>query len=202
MSTEPDSPARAAQFARDPATAVEVIPPPAAERHDGWTRAKQAHFLRELAATHCVTTAARAVDMTRQSAYKLRNRLKGEPFDLAWHCAFRRKFDALAEAALERAIHGVPVPHFYKGQLIHTSRRYDERAAVALLALGQRLARPQRCLRAEEEGVDVLDFAALVERVELGHEQWAEVVYDDEAGEEEDDEAGEGEALDAGADRD
>ena len=77
--------------------------------------------------------------MSRQSAYKLRNRLKGEPFDIAWRAAFRLQYDALAEAVIERAIHGVEVPHFHKGELIHTSRRYDERATVALLALRERL---------------------------------------------------------------
>ena len=62
-----------------------------------------ARFLRELAATHCVATAAKAVGMTRQSAYKLRARLKGEPFDIAWETAFQHCYDALAQAALERA---------------------------------------------------------------------------------------------------
>jgi len=48
-----------------------------------------AEFLRQLAATHSVSAAARSVGMSRQSAYKLRDRLKGEPFDIAWG---RRRF--------------------------------------------------------------------------------------------------------------
>src|SRR5688572_23878445 len=106
-----------------------LLPGPG-ERHDGWTPSRQARFLRELAATHCVAGAARAVGMSRQSAYKLRHRLRGQPFDVAWQCAFRRLYDALAEAALERALNGVEVPHFHKGELVHVSRRFDERLTV------------------------------------------------------------------------
>lgn len=103
-------------------------------RPDNWNKAKMALFLRELAATHSVGTAAKAVGMSRQSAYKLRARLKGEPFDIAWETAFQHGYDALAQAALERALHGVEVPHFHKGELVHVSRKYDERLTVFLLA--------------------------------------------------------------------
>ncbi len=71
-----------------------------------------ADFLRMLAATHSVSRAAQSVGMSRQSAYKLRSRLKGEPFDIAWETAFRHGYDNLAHAALERALNGVEVPHY------------------------------------------------------------------------------------------
>jgi hypothetical protein len=103
-------------------------------RPDNWSKAKMAGFLRELAATHSVAAAAKSVGMSRQSAYRLRARLKGEPFDIAWETAFQHGYDALAQAALERALHGVEVPHFHKGELIHVSRKYDERLTVFLLA--------------------------------------------------------------------
>jgi len=160
------------------------VPPPDGARHDGWTGAKQAAFLRCLAATHCVSEAARSVGMSRQSAYQLRNRLKGEPFDVAWQSAFRRQYDALAEAVVERAINGVEVPHFFKGELIHTSRRYDERAAVALLALRGRLVPEIRCHQADEEGIYPDDLDTLLARVEHGNEQWDEIEYEDEEDEE------------------
>jgi hypothetical protein len=187
MSTSTDSIAPVPEPASGSATSLQLVPP--SERHDGWTPAKQARFLRELAATHCVSAAARAVGMTRQSAYKLRNRLKGEPFDIAWQAAFRRQYDALVEAAVERAINGVEVPHFYKGELIHTSRRYDERAAVALLALRDRLAPLPRCSYADDERISPDDFDTLVGRVEYGNELWDQVDYADEDA----DEAEEGE---------
>ena len=98
-------------------TAIVEAPDPPLARHDGWTRAKQAAFLRALAATHCVAEAARNVGMSRQSAYGLRSRLRGEPFDIAWQAAFRCKFDALMEAVVgysstsQRADSGTALRH-------------------------------------------------------------------------------------------
>lgn len=157
------------------------------DRHDAWTPQKQAAFLRALAGTHCVSTAARRVGMGRQSAYKLRARLRGEPFDIAWQAAFRLQYDALLEATVERAIHGVEVPHFHNGELIHTSRRFDERAAVALLTLRERMAPLPRSHGAEYEQIGVEEFDTLVARVEYGDEVWDAAGYpeddcaDDEA---------------------
>lgn len=94
-----------------------------------------AAFLRALATTHSVSEAARSVGMSRQSAYKLRARLKGKPFDLAWDAAFHQSYQNLPYAALDRALNGIEVPHYYKGELIGTSRRFDERLTVALLKL-------------------------------------------------------------------
>ena len=48
---------------------------------------QEAAFLRELAATQSVSAAARNVGMSRQSACKLRTRLAGTPFALAWDVA-------------------------------------------------------------------------------------------------------------------
>jgi hypothetical protein len=113
--------------------------PPEADDSPGsgprWTNHKMVDFLRALATTHSVGDAAKAVGMSRQSAYKLRARTKGRAFDLAWDRAFCYSYDNLPYAALERALNGTEVRHFYKGQLIDTSRRYDERLTVALLKL-------------------------------------------------------------------
>lgn len=48
-----------------------------------WTRAKAVAFLRRLSATGSVAEAARAVGMSRQSAYRLRARL-GPGFAAVW----------------------------------------------------------------------------------------------------------------------
>ncbi|MBV7258044.1 hypothetical protein [Erythrobacter crassostreae] len=168
--------------------ATSIIPASAAPH---WTPERQSAFLTALASTHSVTQAARAVGMSRQSAYALRARLKGEPFDLAWHAALHCRFDALAEAALERALHGVEVPHFYQGELIHTSRSYNERLTVSLLAMRERLGPPRPRSNHPAFGYGPQDFGALVERVEHGPETWDEegrleyeAFYDDEGEEE------------------
>lgn len=152
-------------------TALTPIP---ATRHDGWTPARQATFLRELAASHCVSTAARAAGMSRQSAYALRARLKGEPFDRAWSAALLNRFDVLAEAAMERALNGVEVPHFYKGELVGTSRKFDERLTVALLAMRKSFAPPPERGSQPSAMYRPDDFGPLVERVEDGPETWRE----------------------------
>lgn len=112
----------------------EPRPPTVVDLPDRWTKPKMALFLRELASTHCVAAAAKAAGMSRQSAYKLRNRLKGEPFDIAWEAAFQHGYDALHQAALERALHGTEVPVFFNGEQIGTRRHFDERLTCFLLS--------------------------------------------------------------------
>lgn len=150
-------------------------------RHDGWTPERQATFLTALASSHSVAQAARQAGMSRQSAYVLRARLKGEPFDLAWHAALRCRFDALAEAALERALNGVEVPHFYKGELVGTSRRYDERLTVALLMMRDSFLPRRAPSTHPASDYDPDDFGALVDRVEQGPATWEEEERDYEA---------------------
>ncbi|MGB7408345.1 MAG: hypothetical protein WA908_07550 [Pontixanthobacter sp.] len=142
--------------------------------HNGWTPAKQAAFLRELSASHNVTAAARAVGMSRQSAYKLRMRLRGEPFDAAWKAAFATRFDVLAETALDRALNGVEVPHYYNGELIGTSRRYDERLTLALLAARGNFASDRDATYHSASAFRSDDLAGLIERVGAGPEEWRE----------------------------
>ena len=102
-------------------------------RHDGWSLGKQAAFLRQLSASHSVSAAAKSVGMSRQSAYRLRSKLKGQAFDLAWEVAFHHSYDVLAHAALDRALNGVEVPVFFQGEQIGSYRRFDERLTVALM---------------------------------------------------------------------
>ena len=52
-----------------------------------WTPARMAAFLDALRATQSVSRAARAVGMGRQSAYKLKRRMAGQPFAEAWDSA-------------------------------------------------------------------------------------------------------------------
>ena len=119
----------------EPSPPARLTPPPyRASAPNKWCPARMADFLRALAASQCVAEAARSVGMTRQAAYRLRARLKGEPFDIAWEAAFQHGYDALAEAALERAIHGVEVPVFHKGEQVGSYRRFDERLTCFLLA--------------------------------------------------------------------
>jgi hypothetical protein len=116
-------------------TSLTPATPNSAQRHDGWTLTKQAAFLRQLSATHSVTEAAKSVSMSRQSAYRLRSKLKGQAFDLAWEVAFHHSYDVLAHAALDRAVNGTEMPVFFQGEQIGSYRKYDERLTVAKMRM-------------------------------------------------------------------
>jgi hypothetical protein len=148
------------------------LPPVQVRKGDRWNRPKMTEFLRQLAATHSVSAAAKAVGMSRESAYRLRNRLKGQPFDVAWEAAFRQGYDNLAHAALDRAINGVEVPHYANGELVGTSRKFDERLTVALLAMRNRYGAPRmgRYGAAAEWWSERWD--AMLERVGTGAIDW------------------------------
>ena len=158
---------------REPEFSTPNAPEPV-QRHDGWTHERQAEFLRTLSETQSVSLAARSVGMGRQSAYKLRARLADQPFGAGWRLALRNARNSVLDAAIERAVHGVEVPHFWKGELIGTSRRYDERLTTALLGAG--------ALQRSDPGAGPAEceFAArglprLIERIASGPAHWRDV---------------------------
>jgi hypothetical protein len=144
-----------------------------------WTKPKMAQFLRELACCHSVCAAAAAVGMSRQSAYRLRNRLKGEPFDIAWEAAFQHGYDALHQAALERALNGVEEAVWFKGEQVGTRRRNDERLTCFLLSArnhqgAQQLGRYRAAADFWSENWD-----RLLDQVEHGAAHWRPLVAPD-----------------------
>ena len=149
-------------------------PPVHVRKGDRWNKPKMAEFLRQLAATHSVSAAARAVGMHRRSAYKLRARLKGQPFDIAWETAFRHGYDNLAHAALELALEGEKVPHYYQGELRGTHRKRNAPLIVQLLKMRNRAGAPMlgRYGAAAEWWGDRWDL--LLERVETGSVDWSD----------------------------
>ena len=137
--------------------------------HNEWTRAKMVAFLRELAASQSVAQAARSVGMSRQSAYKLRTRLARTPFALGWEVALEAGLQQLAHAMLDRAVNGVEVPHYYHGELVGTSRQFDERLAIWIAANPWKLGRQQVAREYSAEGWD-----NLLERIESDGFDWHE----------------------------
>lgn len=140
---------------------------PRTGRHNQWTRAKMVAFLRELAATQSVAAAARAVGMSRTSAYNLRNRLAGQPFALGWEVALECGMHALAHAVMDRAVNGEEVPLYYHGELVGTTRRYDNRLAQWILENPWRVGRHQMAREYAAGGFD-----ALLERIESASLDW------------------------------
>ena len=68
------------RYARVPS----FLPVPVRARADGWTSERQARFVGTLAETGCVSAAARAVGMSRLSAYRLRARPGAASLAHAW----------------------------------------------------------------------------------------------------------------------
>lgn len=102
-------------------------------RHDGWTPKRQRSFIEALAATACVEDSARSVGMSPKSAYRLRARPDAVAFRNAWDAALDFAVGALEAAIFSRAVHGVPVPHYYKGELVGEHRRYNDQLAMFVM---------------------------------------------------------------------
>ena len=102
-------------------------------RPDGWTERRQQDFIKALAAMGSVIHAARAVGMTKRSAYQLRNRPGAESFAQAWDIALAIGYADAFDRAMVRALHGVTTPRYYKGKQVGTRHRFDNRLALAAL---------------------------------------------------------------------
>lgn len=178
----PRSPRAATKLRAVPATPA-CDKPDRATRHDSWSRAVQAAFLRALSATHSVSEAARSVGKARQSAYRLRSRLKGQPFDLAWEVAFHHSYDVLAHAALERALNGVEVPVFFQGEQVGSYRRFDERLTVALLSRFTAGGNPLFGRLGPAAERHARDFEALLAKLEQGEAVATGALAPDDPGE-------------------
>jgi hypothetical protein len=176
-------PATRAKLRAVPDTPADTTPKPA--RHDSWPLDLQAAFLRALSATHSVSEAARSVGKSRQSAYRLRSRLKGQPFDLAWEVAFHHSYDVLAHTALERALNGVEVPVFFQGEQVGSYRRFDERLTVALLQRFTAGGNPLFGRLAPLAERHARDFEALLAKVEAGEPVVTGALSPEDAGEHE-----------------
>lgn len=102
-------------------------------RHDAITPARKRRFIEALAATGSVSEAARQVGASRQSFYALRSTYEDEIFLAAWDRALAAATDILANVAYERAIDGVEEPVFWRGEIVGTRRRYNDRLLMQLL---------------------------------------------------------------------
>ncbi|MBL0022553.1 hypothetical protein [Sphingorhabdus sp.] len=108
-------------------------PVPTRVRHDGWTPKKQVEFIEALASSGCVDQACRRVGRSRQSAYDLRLRPEAGPFRAAWEAALEHGVKRMNDAAFSRAINGVAIPIYYKGEQVGERRHFDERLTMFML---------------------------------------------------------------------
>jgi hypothetical protein len=123
-------------------------PVPRRPRADGWTPEVQRAFIEALADTGMVEAAAEAVNMSVQTAYRLRRAPGSEGFASAWDAALGHAADRLADIAFQRAIEGVETPVFDRdGCRIGAKRSYNDRLLMFLL----RAYRPDRYRHAHRD---------------------------------------------------
>lgn len=108
--------------------------PLAITRRNGWTPERQRAFILALSRTGVVRIAAAAVGMNARSAYRLRDRVAWDhPFACAWDKAMDHA-RAAAFAIAERGLTELEqVPVIYRGRVIGSRTRLNERLACAAL---------------------------------------------------------------------
>jgi hypothetical protein len=112
-------------------------PVPLRFRKDGWTPMKQADFLGRLAETWSVAAAARHVGMTRESAYRLRERPGAESFAAAWDSILAQRAEARSRMSTDsllwhRAFFGTLKPVMRGGRHVGTLHSPDNDAVLRL----------------------------------------------------------------------
>ena len=104
-------------------------------RVDGWTEEKQRRFIETLADTGLVGAAAKAVGMSRASAYQLRRSPHGAAFARAWDAARHHAGALIEDIAFERAIEGVEHEVYNDcGEVISARLVHDNRLLKYLLS--------------------------------------------------------------------
>ena len=134
-------------------------PVPLRARKDGWTPLRQAEFLGHLAETRCISKAAQRVGMSRESAYRLRERPGAGEFAAAWDAILGippavqpppRK--VTLDALLWRIEQGRYRPLLRGGRYVATIRKPDNRALLAALGRLDRMLPPEGEGGQEPEG--------------------------------------------------
>jgi hypothetical protein len=102
-------------------------------RYDGWTAERQRAFIDALAELGSVKAAAARVNMAQEGAYALRRADHADGFRAAWDAALAHGVQRLTDIAIDRAIEGVAVPIFHKGEQVGEKRWYNDRLLMFLL---------------------------------------------------------------------
>jgi hypothetical protein len=137
-------------------------------RHDGLTPARQVAVVQAAAACGCIREACAKVGISAEAVYELRRRPDAQSFRCAMDLALDGAADQVEDGVFGRAINGVEVPHYYKGELVGTHRRYDERLAMFILRYrkpyryGRHLDRRESAPHPERAALGLADMLAWV----------------------------------------
>lgn len=130
-------------------------PAPATPPARTWTADVKVRFLDRLAVHGNVRAACRAVGFSPESAYRQR---RNDPvFARGWASAVLQGRENNAQVLAERALEGVEEEVWYRGELVGTRRRYDNRLLLAHLARLDRMVE-----ELGDEGDDLDEILALI----------------------------------------
>jgi hypothetical protein len=121
-------------------------------RRDGCTPDRQVAFIRALAECGCVAEACRRVGLSTEAVYALARRPDAQSFRLAWDIAMDNAVRRIGDNGFSRALHGVAIPHYYKGELVGEHRRWDERLTMFILRYRDPLSYGKHLDRADYRG--------------------------------------------------
>jgi hypothetical protein len=107
--------------------------PRQAARHDGWSADCQRQFIAALCDYGVVRAAAAKVGKGHACAYRLRRAPGAQSFAAAWDEALAIGMAQLQDVAMDRALHGIAIPQFYKGEQVGETRWYDNRLLMFML---------------------------------------------------------------------
>ena len=102
-------------------------------RRRGWSEGRQRAFIFALSRCGSAALAARAVGMSKRSAYQLLDAPGADSFAEAWDRAIDEGVERVRADALQRALGGVFVPVFRRGKLVRVEHRQSDALAIALL---------------------------------------------------------------------
>jgi len=127
-------PPRLAALLEDlPLEELAFVPVPVKPRRDGWTPQRQRAFILRLALLGGVSAAAKAVGMSRESAYRLRDHPGAASFAAAWDKAQGWGRGRAADLGTERAVYGEKREVYYRGRKVGEYVRHDNRLLMAAL---------------------------------------------------------------------
>ncbi|WP_375398506.1 hypothetical protein [uncultured Sphingomonas sp.] len=123
---------------RQPMPCDEIVipafaPVPRKHRHDGWTAERQRAFIEALADTGSVRAAATRINMSPEGAYYLRRQPGADEFRAAWSAALDYGVQHIADIAVDRALQGVPVPVYWRGEQVGEKRWFNDRLLMFIL---------------------------------------------------------------------
>jgi hypothetical protein len=102
-------------------------------RRDGLTPERQVAVVQGVAECGCMREACARVGISTESVYRLLRRPDAQSFRIAIDLAFDGAVERVEDGAFSRALNGVEIPHYYKGELVGTHRRHDERLTMFIL---------------------------------------------------------------------